>query len=292
MKLTSDGVWTVNKNHLRILETAERLSYTHDLISIDSLKNKSNIKGNFQEHVFDLVKLKFISYKDHMYKLTISGLDCLAINALRKKGLQIMGSNIGIGKESDIYFGKFNNQKAAIKIHRLGRSCFQKIEERNLKDDRNWFTLNKESCRDEVKFLNLFKNLSIPKLYDYDRHAIVMEMLDYDTLYKIKVENPEVISAKMIMLIKQIYDLGYVHGDFNEFNIMVLGDDVKVIDFPQCIPTTDPKAAFYLKRDIECVHKFFWKKNFFEVDHSILNDIIIKHDIKIEIDKKRIINEE
>lgn len=291
MKLIADGVWSISKNHLKILEAAERLSNSHDYIPPSILKNKSNIKANFHEHMIDLVKLKFITFKDTLYKLSISGLDCLAINALRKRGLGAMGSNIGIGKESDIYFGEYKDKKVAIKIHRLGRSCFQKIGERELKNDSNWFSLNKESCRNEVKFMEKFQELDIPKLIDHDRHAIVMDLMDYDTLYRVKVDNPDVISAKMLSFIRKMWDLGYVHGDFNEFNVMVKGDDIKVIDFPQCIPINDPKAAFYLKRDIECVHKFFWKKHFYVCDDSCLKDACERMDIRIDIDKKRVIIE-
>ena len=52
---------------------------------------------------------------------------------------------------------------------------------------------------------------------------------------------------------------GLIHGDFNEFNLMVNDDGTKVtvIDFPQCISVKHPNASNYFQRDAECVFKYF-----------------------------------
>ena len=54
---------------------------------------------------------------------------------------------------------------------------------------------------------------------------------------------------------------GLIHGDYNEFNIMVNEDGTKVtvIDFPQCVSIKHPNAKFYFNRDVECVYKYFDK---------------------------------
>ncbi|KAI5148518.1 RIO kinase 2 [Enteropsectra breve] len=286
MKLNSKCVYTASQAHLKILEAAEKLGVVHDYIPIEILKNKAQVSGKFAELAMDMVQAQFLTYKNLSYKLSISGLDCLAINKLRSRGLQIFGSNIGIGKESDIYYGVYKDQKVAIKIHRLGRTSYQKLEERKLKDNTNWFTMNKENCRKEAHFLEEFADLPVPKIIDYDRHVIVMELLDYDTLYKVRIENPEVIANLVFEFLHALWNRGYAHGDLNEFNIMVNGEGIRVLDFPQCISTRDPRAADYLRRDIECIHKYFWKKNFYVCDDSILQEIMQQNNIKIEIDRK------
>ena len=56
---------------------------------------------------------------------------------------------------------------------------------------------------------------------------------------------------------------GLVHGDFNEFNILLRvnkPDDIVVIDFPQMISIHHPEAENYFKRDVQCVKNFFIKK--------------------------------
>lgn len=284
MKLSMDGVWQITKDHTKILEAAESFVKSHAYVQVHMISNKSHIKANFNEYLRDLVKLKFIQNFGQTFKLSLSGFDCLAINSLRKLGLEAMGSQIGIGKESDIYIGKFKGKDVAIKVHRLGRSSFVKIDERNLKNEDNWFLANKESARIEAEFLKLFSSNLVPKYYACNRHMIVMEYLErYEPLFNVTVENPAEVSRAMLEFLKILWEKGYAHGDFNEFNVMVSGDKIKVIDFPQCIPVTDSRALSYLKRDIECVHKFFWKKNFHVCDDSIFNEIFEQNNIKIDV---------
>ncbi|ELA42138.1 atypical/RIO/RIO2 protein kinase [Vittaforma corneae ATCC 50505] len=286
MKLLMDGVWTITKDHLKVLEAAESFVKTHNYVPENMIRNKSRIKANFTEYLRDLVKLKFIQCYSNTYKLSLSGFDCLAINSLRKIGLEMIGSQIGIGKESDIYWGRFKGIDTAMKIHRLGRTSFNKIEERDLKNEENWFLANIESAKKEAMFLQEFSCTSVPKYYCSNRHVVVMEFLDeHNPLYKVTVTNPTDISNKMLKFLRKMWDMGYAHGDFNEFNVMVNETDIKVIDFPQCISVDDPRAIIYLKRDVECVHKYFWKKNKFICDDSLLQDIFEKYRIKIEVER-------
>lgn len=284
MKLWMDGVWLISKDHLRILEAAEAFIKTHNYVPIRMLSGKSQIKANFNEYLRDLVKLRFIQNFSSTFRLNIGGFDCLAINHFRKLGLEAMGTPIGIGKESDIHIATFKGRNVVIKIHRLGRSSYTKIDERNLKNEDNWFLANCESARNEAEFLKLFACEFIPEYFACNRHMIVMEYLEgYEPLYNITVEKPEIVSRKMLEFIKKLWEQGYVHGDFNEFNVMVLDEDIKVIDFPQCIPVSDPRAKEYLKRDIECVHKFFWKKNFYICDDTMFKDIYETNGIVMDV---------
>lgn len=54
---------------------------------------------------------------------------------------------------------------------------------------------------------------------------------------------------------------GLVHGDFNEFNLMINEDEhVTVIDFPQMVSTSHENAQFYFARDVKCIQTFFTKR--------------------------------
>lgn len=281
-----DGVWTVTKEHLKILEAAESFVRTHNYVPERMIRTKSRAKVNFSEYLRDLVKLQFIQGQSETYRLTPSGYDCLAIAALRKSGLESMGSQIGIGKESDIYLGRFKGADVAIKIHRLGRSSFNRIEERGLKNEDNLLLANKESAAREASCLERFATAAVPRLYACNRHMVVMELLaDYETLYRVTVGDPGTVSGEMLRLLRQLWDLGYAHGDFNEFNVMVRGNEVKAIDFPQCVERDDPLAVGYLKRDIECVQRYFWKKNRFICDTSIFKDVLEEYNIEIEVER-------
>lgn len=54
---------------------------------------------------------------------------------------------------------------------------------------------------------------------------------------------------------------GLIHGDLNEFNLMVdESQKVWTIDFPQMVSTGHPDAEFYFERDQTCVHTLFKRK--------------------------------
>jgi len=55
---------------------------------------------------------------------------------------------------------------------------------------------------------------------------------------------------------------GLIHGDFNEFNILIrreTGEPV-VIDFPQMVSTSHENAEWYFNRDVECIRTFFRRR--------------------------------
>ena len=52
-------------------------------------------------------------------------------------------------------------------------------------------------------------------------------------------------------LIIKLAEYGLVHGDFNEFNLMIDDDEVvTMIDFPQMVSTSHPNAPYYFHRDV------------------------------------------
>ena len=54
---------------------------------------------------------------------------------------------------------------------------------------------------------------------------------------------------------------GLIHGDYNEFNIMICRDETPIlIDFPQMISTSHANAEWYFNRDVECIRVFFKKR--------------------------------
>lgn len=62
---------------------------------------------------------------------------------------------------------------------------------------------------------------------------------------------------------------GLIHGDFNEFNLMV-DEDQKVwtIDFPQMVSSSHPDAEYYFERDQTCIHTLFKRKFSYISDRS------------------------
>jgi RIO kinase 2 len=67
----------------------------------------------------------------------------------------------------------------------------------------------------------------------------------------------------MMDFIYKLGENGLIHGDFNEFNILLninKPDEIVVIDFPQMISIHHSEAENYFKRDVQCVKNYFLKK--------------------------------
>lgn len=77
-----------------------------------------------------------------------------------------------------------------------------------------------------------------------------------------EVNNVEALYDDLMNLIVRFADSGVIHGDFNEFNIMLTKDDEKpiIIDFPQMMSTAHPNAEMYFYRDVNCIRTFFKKR--------------------------------
>lgn len=72
-------------------------------------------------------------------------------------------------------------------------------------------------------------------------------------------------------LILRLASQGLIHGDYNEFNILVYEDGRPIlIDFPQMVSIDHPNAREYFERDVECIKTFFLRKFRFEADEAPL----------------------
>jgi RIO kinase 2 len=72
-----------------------------------------------------------------------------------------------------------------------------------------------------------------------------------------------------MQLILRLASQGLIHGDYNEFNILVYKDGRPIlIDFPQMISIDHPNAEDYFTRDVECIKTFFKRKFRFEADEA------------------------
>ena len=90
------------------------------------------------------------------------------------------------------------------------------------------------------------------------------------------IKDKNIVYQKLMNFIYKLAENGLVHGDFNEFNILLTinNSNIVVIDFPQMISIEHKEAENYFKRDVKCVKNFFIKKfnltfedniNFFDI---------------------------
>ena len=249
----------------------------HELVPLALLSGIAQIpQGQIFKILRSLSQNKLIAFqhKKHCkvegYRLTCLGYDYLALKALAMRGtIASVGNQIGKGKESDVYVvANEEGEQLCLKIHRLGRTS-----NRNMVTKRDylagyhhvsWLYLSRVAAYREYCFLQeISKNgIEVPKPIDHNRHCVVMGLIPAFPLNHVKeVADPVSLFDNLIHIIAQLAAAGYVHGDFNEFNLLV--DDkgkVTLIDLPQMLPSTHPLARSYLKRDLNCVREFFRKR--------------------------------
>ena len=88
---------------------------------------------------------------------------------------------------------------------------------------------------------------------------------------------------------------GLVHGDFNEFNLLIDDDEnITIIDFPQMTSTAHPNAQYYFSRDVVCIQDFFAKRFGlqFQGVPQLSSDIDKAEDLDKEIKASGFANEE
>ncbi|KAJ1949831.1 Serine/threonine-protein kinase rio2, partial [Linderina pennispora] len=72
---------------------------------------------------------------------------------------------------------------------------------------------------------------------------------------------PGKLYSTLMDLIVRLAKHGLIHGDFNEFNILLQENGEPVlIDFPQMVSTSHPNAEYYFNRDVDCIRTFFKRR--------------------------------
>jgi len=176
---------------------------------------------------------------------------------------------MGTGKESNIYVvGDKDGETLCLKLHRLGRTCFRKVREKRdyhkKRKQMSWLYLSRISATKEFAYMKALydRGFPVPRPIDFNRHCVVMQLVNGHPLQQItEVEDPAKLYDDLMNLLLKLANHGVIHGDFNEFNIMVKdnGDPI-VIDFPQMVSTNHPSAKEYFDRDVRCLQDFFRRR--------------------------------
>lgn len=215
---------------------------------------------------------------DDGYRLTYGGLDYLALNTHRRNDtIYSLGNQIGVGKESDIYItASQENRQQVLKLHRLGRISFRSVKaNRDYLRNRStgsWMYLSRLAAQKEHAFMRVLhrEGFPVPEPIAWSRHTVVMEFIDAFPLRMIdSVPEPGKLYGELVEMIVNLAKRGLIHGDFNEFNILIKeienvsgGIDLVpiLIDFPQTVSTSHVNAQMYFERDVGCVKRYFERR--------------------------------
>lgn len=263
----------------RILTAVELGMRNHDVVPHKLVAVIANLRyGGAHKVLRELAKNRLVAYETcrsvQGYRLTNLGYDFLALRSLASRGaVQSVGNQIGVGKESDIYLAlDGEGEECVLKFHRLGRTSFRKVKEKRdyQKNGRsvNWIYLSRLAAVKEFAFMSaLHKHkFPVPAPIDTCRHVVVMQLCPGYVLNQInQLGHPAKVFTDLMNVLIKLASVGLIHGDFNEFNIMISDDEeVKIIDFPQMISTSHYNAETLFNRDRNCIETFFKRRFDFE----------------------------
>ncbi len=201
------------------------------------------------------------------YRLTIPGFDSLALGSLvSSEVIDAFGHAVGLGKESDVYDALTpSKERVIVKLHRLGRTSFRQVRRlRNYVGDKrniSWFYVSRISAEKEFEALKILfeAGANVPRPRGYNRHAVVMDFVEGDELYLIReLRNPMKLLNEILDNIKLAYNVGVIHSDLSEHNVIVKPDlHVVLIDWPQWVQVSHTNALRYLRRDVYNILRFF-----------------------------------
>ncbi|KAJ7254040.1 RIO1 family-domain-containing protein [Mycena haematopus] len=276
MKLDATDLRYVTPDEFRVLTAVEMGSKNHEVVPTVLIAQISGLRnGGVNKLIGSLAKRNLVSKVQNAkydgYRLTYGGYDFLAMRAMSKRDtMHSVGNQIGVGKESDIYIvADAEGKEMVLKLHRLGRISFRAIKEKRdylgKRKSASWMYMSRLAAQKEWAFMKVLHehNFPVPRPFDQARHCILMEFIDAYPLRQIsEVPSPGKLYSTLMDLIVRFAHAGLIHGDFNEFNILIrreTGEPV-VIDFPQMVSTSHTNAEWYFNRDVECIRTFFKRR--------------------------------
>ncbi|EAN32202.2 RIO1 family protein [Theileria parva strain Muguga] len=298
MKLDPSHFCYLTNTEFRVLTAIEIGMRNHQYIPLSLITTTANLRSvGMSKVISSLLKAKLIVHCGKVYdgyKLTFLGLDYLALRALSKRGvIASVGRRIGVGKEADVHLCKDTSDNLVVlKFHRLGRISFRSVKNnRDYMGNRkhaSWMYLSQLAAKKEYSYLsNLYdESFPVPEPIDFNRHVIAMRFIDGIPLSQVKeMGNPMKVLHILMDLIVKLARLGIIHGDFNDFNLMIDedGNKVTVIDFPQVISVYHENAQFYFDRDVKSVVEMFKRKFKIEVV-----EFPSFHDVVKTVDKSKV----
>ncbi|KAK0735722.1 Rio2, N-terminal-domain-containing protein [Apiosordaria backusii] len=297
MKLDTRAMRHLTAEDWKVLAAVEQGTKNHELVPLPLIERFSRLKGGsslVSKCISTLAKSSLIAKmkeaKYDGYRLTYGGLDYLALHShAQKNHIYSVGSRVGVGKESDIMIvADHTGAQQILKIHRLGRISFRTVKTnrdylRKNPSNSSWMYLSTLAARKEFLFLSALHSagIPVPTPIAHSRHTIIMSLVDAPPLRQISsVPDPASLYASLIELYLRLAKHGLIHGDYNEFNILIR-EDVStnpddddgtetitltpvVIDFPQMVSMEHVNAEMYFDRDVNCIKTFFERRFHFK----------------------------
>ncbi|VVB73814.1 RIO-type serine/threonine-protein kinase Rio1 [uncultured archaeon] len=197
------------------------------------------------------------------------------------------------GKEAYVFRAKpgrkVKSDFVAVKIYMIETSRFEHMHDYIRGDPR--FRKIGGTKKDIVyawtkkEFRNLMlmheSGVHVPEPYFFRNNLLAMEFIGdagnpespAKLLKDVGPPDPKRNFQQIVRDMKRMYDVGLVHGDLSEFNILVQGDKLVIIDVGQAVLLDHPMAEEFLRRDVANVVRFFRKFSIKADEEDILKKV-------------------
>ncbi len=255
---------------VKLLSRMERAARRYEYIPADRLPVMTEFTPKDLQYrlgrldKFGLVERRTVKYLG--YKIMSAGHDVLAIwDLVEQNVLEAFGNKLAVGKEADVYdaLGP-DGSKVAVKFNRTGRTSFTHVKRaRPYEPTHGWIDASKKATKREFEaFQKIYPDVAVPEPIAYNRHVIVTGLIEGDELANVAdISEPAPVLEEVLENVRKAYQLGVVHADLSEHNVIVkpIGE-VIIIDWPQWVPASHARADELLERDVHNVLKYFRRK--------------------------------
>jgi RIO kinase 2 len=286
MHLDASQLRHLTDGELRTLTAVELGMRNHERVPVELVGALSGNRGA-RRALQVLLRHKLVHHESRpyeSYRLTPLGYDYLALRALRERSsVCSVGGLIGTGKESDVHEvlgGVDGSELFVLKVHRLGRTSFRRARTKRGYCERtpfvpeeaasdvvaNWLYLSRLAAQREYEALVFLygQGLPVPEPIDANRHCVVQRLVQgaLPLSHARSLRDPRAVFERIWEFQERLTELGLVHGDLNEFNVLVdcETEQITVIDFPQMVPLGHRDALEMLERDRRSLVSFFYNR--------------------------------
>ncbi|MFB6186959.1 MAG: RIO1 family regulatory kinase/ATPase [Halobacteriaceae archaeon] len=185
--------------------------------------------------------------------------------------INAIGGPISTGKEANVHEALGGDgDTVAVKIYRINTSNFRQMQD-YLEGDPRFEGISTDTKKVVLawvkkEFSNLERALNagvrVPEPIAVQRNVLVMEYLGTEQsaapkLHDVNLENPHVAFDVVKEYMRRLYDVGLIHGDLSEYNMVIQNDRIYFIDVGQAITTHHPNSDAFLQRDCENIATYF-----------------------------------
>lgn len=215
---------------------------------------------------------KMIKKEERIEEQVFDRQSLFAIAKLMKDGhFDTLDYPVAKGKEANVFCATTSaGTKVAVKIYRIDTSNFIRMHE-YIDGDPRFANVSRKRyetllawTKKEYSNLKAFHEagVCVPRPLAFLRNIVVMEFfgegnIAFSTLDQLGSENPQKDYDFLLTQLKKIYQIGFVHGDFSPYNILVTDDGLKLLDCAQAVLLAHPRANDFLERDVLNLVKYF-----------------------------------